>query len=220
MNNTFKDASWYDEQYQTETSTYHKAYINPSEYLKAEAEANCAYAVSLSEAYLQPHRGSKVLEVGCGVGFHVRAWRERGYQAKGVDFSHEAVKHAGDKDITQVDAKRLPFQFREFDTIYTNQFFEHIPEESEAEVMAEFVRVGRKQIHFIADRVGSDPSHINIKTPAEWVAGFESVIPKGYMAIAIPILNAPDTPVIVIAQRHRLMRDLIFHKYKTEMRQT
>jgi ubiquinone/menaquinone biosynthesis C-methylase UbiE len=86
-----------------------------------------AYPVYLD--FLQVKAGKRLLDVGCGPGWLLKAAVERGLEAYGFDFSEEAIKlsrqnspsaHSEEGDVTQI---RQPDQF--FDYITCIGVLEH-----------------------------------------------------------------------------------------------
>jgi cyclopropane fatty-acyl-phospholipid synthase-like methyltransferase len=79
-------------------------------------------------------KGMKVLDLGCGAGWFVRALLDRGIDAYGIDVSEYAVKKGwelyGLKGRTIIgsihDLGRC--EDRQFDFLYSQQVFEHLPE--------------------------------------------------------------------------------------------
>jgi ubiquinone/menaquinone biosynthesis C-methylase UbiE len=73
----------------------------------------------------------KVLDFGCGDGRHVYEFRDRGFDARGVDFGHYArLRDAADDEFFDVAASapsyRLPYSDAEFDFVHSTSVFEHV----------------------------------------------------------------------------------------------
>jgi 2-polyprenyl-3-methyl-5-hydroxy-6-metoxy-1,4-benzoquinol methylase len=81
---------------------------------------------------LNPHKGGRLLDVGCGVGHFLRLARQRGYQISGIDHDREAVRIARDKfgleDVRacSVDALITEGWDRSFDVVTLFDVLEHL----------------------------------------------------------------------------------------------
>jgi 2-polyprenyl-3-methyl-5-hydroxy-6-metoxy-1,4-benzoquinol methylase len=69
-----------------------------------------------------------ILDVGCGVGQVVRALREQGFAARGIDVSHANVAEAGDADCTVYDGRTIPFSDATFASVGACNVLEHVEE--------------------------------------------------------------------------------------------
>lgn len=68
---------------------------------------------------LQPQ--SSVLEIGCATGYTLKAFQNAGHQAKGIEISEDAARHARDVYRLDVDAMAVhqaQFSPEKFDLIY------------------------------------------------------------------------------------------------------
>ena len=72
-------------------------------------------------------QGKRVLEIGCGMGFHTETLARAGAQVTAVDLTEHAVNmtrrrlelRALQAEVLQADAERLPFQDRSFDFVWS-----------------------------------------------------------------------------------------------------
>jgi SAM-dependent methyltransferase len=85
----------------------------------------------------EPHR---VLDVGCATGHLVKALRDQGIEAEGIDFSQWAVEHAV-TPVVQGSALELPWSEGTFDVVISQDFMEHMHPDDLPTVIAEQVRV-------------------------------------------------------------------------------
>lgn len=74
-------ASWFDCEY------YHELYAHRDEHEAADF-------ISRLIAWLQPARGSSILDLGCGAGRHSRYLASMGFDVTGVDLSVESISRA------------------------------------------------------------------------------------------------------------------------------
>jgi len=86
---------------------------------------------------LAPAPGERILEVGCGSGYHTRAIVERGATLTAVDVAEryvdQAASYAGDRATFAVaDAERLPFPEASFDKVLMAEVLEHLPDPATA----------------------------------------------------------------------------------------
>lgn len=73
----------------------------------------------------------RVLDLGCGNGYAVDAWRTAGHWAVGVDnsryrFFRWCSEKAGGRGLVRADAKRLPFRSGAFRVVVSSGMIEHI----------------------------------------------------------------------------------------------
>lgn len=102
---------------------------------------------------------TRIVDLGCGTGNHVRALRERGRHAVGVDFSPGMLARAAAKAPGQCvrgGLLQLPFRARSFDgalSIYSIQFF--VPGELLREVRRVLVPGGQLLVEVPVPAKGS-----------------------------------------------------------------
>ncbi|MEA2682898.1 MAG: hypothetical protein QOK05_1226 [Chloroflexota bacterium] len=101
--------------------------------------------------------GSRVLDLGCGMGRHAHEALRRGATVTAADLDEAALAHVdavaaamleagevtagGSLEVTTADALALHFPDASFDVVIVSEVFEHIPEDRAA--MAEVFRVVR-----------------------------------------------------------------------------
>ena len=108
--------TWYKDWFNS--SFYHKLYFD-----RDETEAGRFIAKLL--AHLQPHAGSRMLDVACGKGRHSRTLASFGHEVTGIDISPESIITAQQDAPENLDFfihdMRLPFWVNYFD--YAFNFF-------------------------------------------------------------------------------------------------
>ncbi len=83
--------------------------------------------------------GSRVLEVGCGVGHLTARLADRGHDVTGIDANLQAAELAKTDRVMHMLAEALEFADDEFDAVVAVHSIEHIPPLAEA--FAEMARV-------------------------------------------------------------------------------
>lgn len=119
------------------------------------------------------------LDVGCGGGTVmdlVQGWVD----VQGIEIYGGVVGDRPDLMIHHVNAARMPFGDDAFDVVYHLDGMEHIPIETEREVLRHEFRVARRFVFHEISLVpsakdascialGQTPLHINLKTDLEWL---------------------------------------------------
>jgi len=95
------------------------------------------------ENVLEPVRGKRILDLGCGKGRFSRALQARGARVVGLDLSAEMLAEATGVRRVRATARRLPFGPRTFDAIIAVEVFEHLDPRSRNLVFEETRRVLR-----------------------------------------------------------------------------
>lgn len=147
-----------------------------------------AYAMA-SPAGLAP--GSRVLDIGCGVGTLVKQFNRLGYEAHGVDVHPEALRLsvAPEQCVLADSTANLDYPDGWFDLVVSREVLEHIPPDDIDACLEEWDRVGKgRMVHLIAvtERGASateDPTHVNVRTEQWWVDRFARL---GYRAVRRP----------------------------------
>ncbi len=126
---------------------------------------------------------SSILDVGCAKGYMVRAFRELGFNALGIDASLYAINHLDEtvqKGYTRIflvyRMQIWPFRDNEFDWVITKDTLEHLTERELNFVLHESSRVASKAFHIIPMGDGEsysckdyekDITH-KLRRPMEW----------------------------------------------------
>ncbi len=93
---------------------------------------NASYVSDLATevlALLDPRRGERILDLGCGEGTLARRLAEAGCEVTGVDASEDLVRaaRAAGVDASVLDARHLPYAER-FDAVFSNAVLHWIKE--------------------------------------------------------------------------------------------
>ena len=80
-------------------------------------------------AFIEPERPQRILEAGCGTGYWLAALRDLAPQIHGLDFSHEMLRKARDRNLygglARATAEVLPFRDHSFDLIFCVNALHH-----------------------------------------------------------------------------------------------
>lgn len=95
---------------------------------------------------LSPHKGEKILDIGCGPGFYSRHLVNSGSKVTAIDFSKDYIKQAksyvGNKaNFIVADASSLPFEDNHFDKLLVTEVIEHV--QNYKDILKEVLRVLR-----------------------------------------------------------------------------
>ncbi|KIX14163.1 class I SAM-dependent methyltransferase [Dethiosulfatarculus sandiegensis] len=106
----------------------------------------------LLDTILDCRKGWRVLDVGCGLGLHLKHLRQRGLLAHGLDMSPVAVHMAAKKlgpncEIDLGDAHDLPYEDNSFDAVIMMNTLELV--DRPAQVLAEAARVSASRLCII-----------------------------------------------------------------------
>jgi SAM-dependent methyltransferase len=90
-----------------------------------------------------PLENKAILDVGCGLGMYVRAFRRFSQDVHGVDIDEEKVAQAGQElpNIRPAPAEALPYPEESFDVVLMHEVIEHVTDDRQA--ITEAVRVLR-----------------------------------------------------------------------------
>lgn len=96
-----------------------------------------------------PLEGKKILDVGCGIGTYLQAFRRYSSDLYGVEIDPQRAKEAKKvtPNISVASAERLPFREATFDIIFSHEVLEHVGDDQKA--VEEAVRVLKPAGHII-----------------------------------------------------------------------
>lgn len=177
-------------------------------------EENDELAFFFAKMLLNRTRGAKkILDIGCGSGDLLCAFKSLGLQVKGVDISSKAIKIAGEK-VDQVNVyacdvakERLPFKGKFFDIVTAVEVVEHLS--CETNFFKEAFRVlkpgglffmttpnhGSVFGYMFRNFVKDDPTHTNLHREKYWIqktkeAGFSIRMVRGITLFGFPPLES------------------------------
>lgn len=78
-----------------------------------------------------PLEGSRILDIGCGVGTYVRAFRQFTNTVAGIDIDEERVREGGrtTPNLMLAVSEHLPFCDETFDAVLLNEVIEHVADD-------------------------------------------------------------------------------------------
>ncbi|TIN22890.1 class I SAM-dependent methyltransferase [Mesorhizobium sp.] len=160
----------------TQTTQYYSR--NASRYAVDTAKRSMAAAIDRFSALLRP--GASVVDIGCGAGRDLKAFRQRGFNVVGLDVSAELASIAAEYSgcpVVIADMREMPFASASFDAAWAaasllHVFHGHIPA-----ALAEIGRVLKPGGHFFSSvkqgegqRREADGRLFTYFAPAEWIA--------------------------------------------------
>ncbi len=171
------DASFYDREYYRGQKGGYRFIRMENPFARFIHWLAVMYRAFIIRFFLQP---KNCLDVGCGTGTLVKALRQFGIDAYGVEISPEALDLADPSIKTFIrsgDITHLPFEDNSFDLVLTFDVLEHMERSRIQKAIKETIRVSRKYIlHKIYTRENlwirlfhsKDFSHISVFNRAFW----------------------------------------------------
>jgi SAM-dependent methyltransferase len=127
-----------------------------------------------------------VLDVGCGRGVWLHAWKRRGVtEVQGVDGSYvdPGTLHIGRDEFVAADIAQPLRLERSFDLVQCLEVAEHVPEESSGVLLANLVGHGDVVLFSAAIPGQGGEQHVNERPLAYWVERFAKL---GFEAFDYP----------------------------------
>lgn len=136
-------------------------------------ESSFHNATQLAQQIVRLTGGTRVLDVGSGMGALVRAFLAMGIDAQGVDVSEVAVTHSESMTpgrFVTGSILDLPFEDDAFDIVVSTDCLEHIAREDVPKALLELHRVCSKSIYLnIATRPDRDNRwHLTVESQSWW----------------------------------------------------
>ena len=134
--------------------------------------------LSLAKWFLERFNPKSLLDIGCAKGFMLKNLEVLSLETLcvGLDISDVAVKQKvfGGEGVVGCGWK-LPFKDKSFDVLWSGGVLEHFPTEHVDEAIAEFSRVGKRNVHYIAmnngveDVTSENREHTTIAKRKWWI---------------------------------------------------
>jgi len=208
------DANWYNTQYADSQSRYGQRYAKKSFPIWAE-QKNRLYAQFVIALTGKQPKDVRVLDLGSGEGHFVDAFRAAGADVIGAEWSHVAAdRHELVQCLDITDLSSIPSG--SFDIVWSTQVYEHLTDDQVISSFRHNSRIAPVQMHMIADRVGNDPSHINIKPAVDWVELFASISDRNVFAIPDPLHPFDDVIYCEMEALPPLMQEVLQRNLRHE----
>lgn len=129
-----------------------------------------AFNIKLTNRFV----GKKLLVIGCAYGFEVKAFRDLGIDAWGIDVSSFAISQAESSiqsylQVGDIRTAILSMGRNSYDYIFSHYFMECMSDSDLVTLIPELNRVARSgQVHTVT--TNSNPDYYNVKTLSQWLA--------------------------------------------------
>jgi len=132
---------------------------------------------TIAEATFEMFKPRRVFDVGCAMGYLVKAFQELGVTAYGVDISEYAIKNRITDNLLLGSANELPFKDGSFDLVVALDLIEHL--EKPEKFVSEAYRVLKPNGYLLiktdspnSENAKSDSTHVTILPEKEWESLF------------------------------------------------
>lgn len=163
----------------------------------------------LADEVVERFRPQHAADLGCATGLLVRAFKQRGTHAAGIDISEWAVRNAVTSDVVQGSALDLPWADGSFDLVISQDFMEHIHPDDQPRNLAEQIRVARPGatiLHLIPFYDYPEPvqldAHLCNASADWWRTLFEET--PGVEVVGMPADPRPGTDANSLSQYFEL----------------
>lgn len=105
------------------------------------------------------HKGSTILDLGCGPGRDTKIFTEKGFKVTGIDLSEKMIeaarKRVPNADFRVMNLKKLLFTEAQFDGIWASAAYLHIPRQNIPQALGEARRVIKNHgVFFVSVKKG------------------------------------------------------------------
>ena len=87
------------------------------EYNLRQSNPSTRHLRKWEEKVIKKYADGKILDIGCGTGYHLKFLESLGRSAIGIDLSKEMLLSNNSENLLQADAYYLPFKNKSFDTV-------------------------------------------------------------------------------------------------------
>jgi len=120
-------------------------YNQTANFYEADTAGHLRNTKPLADFFIKNLSSNKVLEIGCGPGYHARYFSQHGLLVTATDFSEKFVamtrSRAPKAKVLKMDMRKLKFPASHFDGIWAMASFLHIPKNQGKKTLLGFNRV-------------------------------------------------------------------------------
>lgn len=161
-------------------------------------------------------RGDRILDLGCGQGRHLAAFRDRGLESTGLDLSRPLLRRAREATadrvpLVQGDMRRVPLADDSFDAVtsFFTSFGYFASRSEDRRVLKEIRRVLRPGGAYLLDFLNADQVREELVPKEETTVEGKPVVQRreirdGHVVKRIEIRSGDDEPPRVYHERVRL----------------
>jgi SAM-dependent methyltransferase len=166
--------AWLRRRYFERDTALHDEYYNEA-YYEEDFGPTRQSAPAMCRAMLRHLGPADVLDVGCGTGEYLEAFRNAGVPGRGVELATAALEQCRAKglEVARIDLSKgqeLPWTA---DLVFSFEVAEHIPEEAATGFVETLTAAARKHICLTAAAPGqAGLCHVNCKPKSFWIRLF------------------------------------------------
>lgn len=189
-------------------------YHEGSGYCDTESKIEREFKGAIADMVVRTLQPGKVLDAGCAGGLLVRELRNRGVDAHGFDHCPDLSRIAVPEvapHLRQGSVTKIPYGPEDgFDTLLCIDVFEHVPEDRVPEMVAEFDRLGVKNLavhisHTELEHFG----HITLRPLSWWDEQLGSTFRRATIPGPLLALPLPHDPKRVLRIYQRVEKPTI-----------
>ena len=189
-------------------------YHEGSGYCDTESEVEREFKGAIADMVVNTLQPKKVLDAGCAGGLLVREMRRRGVDAHGFDHCPDLARIAVPEVapwLRQGSVTKIPYGPEDgFDTLLCIDVFEHVPEDRVPEMVAEFDRLGVRNLavhisHTELEHFG----HITLRPLSWWDAQLGPNFRRATSTGALLALPRPFDPKRVLRIYQRVKKPAV-----------
>jgi SAM-dependent methyltransferase len=161
--------------YFEQDSSLHDEYYTGAYFDGVEFASTRQAAPMICRAMIRDFQPTDVLDVGCGNGDYLEAFRDAGIPARGVELASAALERCRAKglEVARVDLSRATELPWTADLVFSFEVAEHIPEESAPGFVRALTAAARRHVCLTAAAPGQvGLCHVNCQPKSYWIRLF------------------------------------------------